>query len=93
MYTFRLTSFLLFTTAFWLVEMGAALTTWAVLSHFLFPSSSTKTPSSHPVKPDPTTTTSKPIKPDPDTPLESPSATSRTFPTYGRQPPLRYAAR
>jgi len=91
MYKYWITSFLVFTSAFWMVEMTVALVAWAALSFYIFPAQSepmkTETPELH-VAPGAT-----PIKTEPeDAMIDDTSDTSRIFPTFGRQPPLRYSS-
>ncbi len=90
MYNHRVFSFAFLTAVFWSVEMTFALTIWIVISVLFF--SSTKDP----------TPTSK-SEPQEDGEIKSETAedhdlseglsdTSRTFPTYSGQPPLRYSS-
>ncbi|OCL09174.1 hypothetical protein AOQ84DRAFT_27469, partial [Glonium stellatum] len=92
MYNYRVLSFVAFTTLFWSVEMTFLLLTWAFFT-FIFSSPSTALGTARP-KREPTDS-SHPVKVEPDSDgatLESLSDTSRTFPTFSRQPPLRYSA-
>lgn len=91
MYNHRIFSFLAFTTVFWFTEL--LFTAIAILSISIY-----TTPSKPPIKTD-SGSDSTAIKAEPaqdetafnDNLLPSDlSDTSRTFPTYSRQPPLRY---
>lgn len=81
MYNYRLLSFLALTTIFWGVEMLAASAVWFGLSFI----SSTRSPTAQ-IKPGLTSEELSHV----DSP-EDLSDTSRTFPTFSRQPPLRYS--
>jgi hypothetical protein len=94
MYNYRIISLLLFTALFWTVEMAFLLVTWGLFT-LLF-SRSTPPAQNQPKREIQASTA---IKPDPEgtvesdaTELESLSDASHTFPTYSRQPPLRYSA-
>jgi len=80
MYNHRILSFILFTGLFWSSEVIFAMLSWLAL-RMLFASSA-------PVKKEDDETDTTVIKADSDEP--DLSDTPRTFPTYGRQPPLRY---
>jgi seipin len=87
MYNYRILSFIVFTSAFWGFEVTFAGFGWIVL-RTIFSKPTAKTES---VKDEETDRTATGIKPEgnesdgPDL-----SDTPRSFPTYGRQPPLRY---
>ncbi|KAH8598745.1 putative adipose-regulatory protein-domain-containing protein [Bisporella sp. PMI_857] len=84
MYNHRILSFLIFVSAFWIAEI-----IWSAVGWLLFRSLSTK----------PALLTPKPEEQDPSVKQEDEtddpdlSDTPRTFPTYGRQAPLRYEPR
>ena len=97
LYNHRITSFLIFTTSFWgasLITMGIV---WLFLSMYLQANASLSARGSVKNEED---SSSAPIKPEPtpDSEIFDPhspedlSDTSRTFPTLGRQKPLRYSA-
>jgi seipin len=89
MYNYRLSSFVVFSAAFWIVEMLAATVTWAVLSYYIFANKD----SSNPTTDETADPDNKPIKAESDDgTIDDMSDTERTFPTYGRQPPLRYSS-
>ena len=92
MYNYRILSFAFFTTLFWSVEMTFLLLTWAFFA-FIFSSSSTAPEPTRPKRePEDSSHTFKTgLDSDGATP-ESLSDTSRTFPTFSRQPPLRNSA-
>ncbi|KAF2814423.1 uncharacterized protein BDZ99DRAFT_568046 [Mytilinidion resinicola] len=88
MYNHRIISLVVFTTLFWTVEMAFLLFTWGLFTLF-FSSSTSQTQSKTEPKKE-----QQSIKADPDAPsedAESLSDASRTFPTFSRQPPLRYS--
>ncbi|KAF2500628.1 hypothetical protein BU16DRAFT_253933 [Lophium mytilinum] len=88
MYNHRVISLIVFTGLFWSVEMAFLLLTWGLFT--LFFSSST---SQSQAKIEPKNQRQS-IKADPDAPSEDAeflSDASRTFPTFSRQPPLRYS--
>ncbi|KAF2872149.1 putative adipose-regulatory protein-domain-containing protein [Massariosphaeria phaeospora] len=90
MYTYRLSSFVVFTGMFWGVEMGLVLSTWLVFT-LLF-GGSTEQPEAE------KSTDKKTIKNEDANPTPTPkperapseSDTSRTFPTLPSQKPLHY---
>ena len=93
MYRYRLTSFVVFTTLFWGVEMGVVLCTWGVFA-FLLGSTNTgeqliqkqNTAEGHGTEP-------RVPKSEYDSPPLTPlSATSTTFPTLSGQQPLHYSS-
>ncbi len=87
MYNHRILSFLVGVGSFWLSEVIAAGLAWVVLSSMF---SSTKPEENLPEKLD-GEVEGKRIKEEDKTDTEPDlSDTPRTFPTYGRQPPLRY---
>ena len=92
MYNYRILSFAFFTTLFWSVEMTFLLLTWAFFA-FIFSSSSTAPEPTRPKREPEDSSHAFKTEPDSDgaTP-ESLSDTSRTFPTFSRQPPLRHSA-
>ncbi|KAF2135408.1 uncharacterized protein K452DRAFT_23003 [Aplosporella prunicola CBS 121167] len=94
MYNFRISSFVVFTIAFWSVEMTFTLLAWLALSRF-FTLDTTDAPKREKTK----------IKKEGAIKTEDESAdddeaadddnlsdTSRTFPSYARQPSLRYSS-
>jgi seipin len=94
MYNHRIISLVTFSTIFWITELLSAGVAWYFFSSYLLPTSS---PTS--IKPEPDS--SSPIKAEgdgteSDTNLGPPSDlsdTPRDFPTYSRQPPLRYTGK
>ncbi|KAF2760955.1 hypothetical protein EJ05DRAFT_473528 [Pseudovirgaria hyperparasitica] len=101
MYNHRIISFITFTSLFYAIELTSLLISWALLS-LLFPSSSKpKPPPKSPkreIKPDDDDPAIK-LEHDHDHDHDSDSAesttlstTSRSFPTYTRQPPLHYSS-
>jgi seipin len=88
MYNHRIISFFTFTTTFWFAEILFAGLSWVTLRYVFTSSSKTKIEGS---KGEDTNGTVKgEIKEEPDTDEPDLSDTPRTFPTYGRQQPLRY---
>ncbi|KAI9832891.1 MAG: hypothetical protein M1819_003921 [Sarea resinae] len=89
MYNHRIISFFIFTTLFWFVEMISTAIAWLALAYaFSLP------PVQPSVKEEPEKDSGE-VKEENglETPLtEDLSDTSRTFPTYSRQPPLRYSS-
>ncbi|KAF2097141.1 hypothetical protein NA57DRAFT_77396 [Rhizodiscina lignyota] len=91
MYNYRLTCFVLFTLVFWAAEVTAVIFFWAILSYLVFPSKSTgrakieakEEDSESGIKAEPGGAAEEDLS-------EGLSETERTFPTYSRQPPLRY---
>ncbi|KAI9815305.1 MAG: hypothetical protein M1827_002785 [Pycnora praestabilis] len=88
MYNHRIISLLVFTTGFWAVELSFTFLAWLLLSsYFSSPRKETKE-----IKRD-LETDSQVFKTEEDTDAlftEGLSDTERTFPTFSRQPPLRY---
>jgi hypothetical protein len=83
MFTWRITSFFVLTTVFWVVELAVAATVWASLSVYM-----TYIPPHEQVK-------QENMKQEPrikDEEDEELSDTPHTFPTQTGQPPLRYAS-
>lgn len=99
MYNYRIICFVIFTSLFWLAELASALGCWFVLSYFVFQSRSgaasalTDEPEERGRKPklEDDEMTLKTEQQDEDA-TEGLSDTERSFPTYSRQPPLRYTA-
>lgn len=91
MYNHRIICFVAFTSMFWTAELFSALIGWAILSQLIF-----RKPEPAPIKSEHATDSEFPaIKsgPDDDEPVtEGLSDTSRTFPTFSQQPPLRYSS-
>jgi hypothetical protein len=88
MYNHRVISFVVFTSAFWGFEVMFACLSWMILRTFF---TSKNTVMKEGIKGEETDTTTTAIKPEPEESDEPDlSDTPRTFPTYGRQPPLRY---
>ncbi len=88
MYNHRIISLLVFTTIFWGVEITFTSVAWLVLSSYF----KTTTPTSESIKADRDSEASI-IKKEEESDAaftEDLSDTSRSFPTYSRQPPLRY---
>jgi seipin len=81
MYNYRISSFVVLTSIFWMVEMTVAGIFWLVLAIFVFPDSSPST--------DVKKEESVPIKQEHDEHSDM-SDTPHTFPTLSGQPPLRY---
>ena len=89
MYNHRIMSFFTFTTAFWFAEILFAGLGWMTLRYTFASSPKTKTGGSS--KDEVTDGAVKgEIKEEPETDEPDLSDTPRTFPTYGRQQPLRY---
>ncbi|KAA6410430.1 MAG: tubulin-tyrosine ligase [Lasallia pustulata] len=96
LYHHRILSYLIFTTAFWVVSMASSGLAWVVLSSYL--SAALTDPKSEDRDRDSTAaikTEQSEYSDEPLDPLstEDLSDTSRTFPTLGRQMPLRYTGR
>lgn len=92
MYNHRVLSFLIFTSAFWGSEVLFCLLAWLGLRTLFAPKTEVKMEG---IKGEETDTTGTAIKAEGDEDEEEDeepdlSDTPRTFPTYGRQPPLRY---
>ncbi|KAH7045339.1 hypothetical protein B0J12DRAFT_155753 [Macrophomina phaseolina] len=84
MYNYRLTAALVFTTAFWAVEMTCMILAWLALSNVF---------AARPrAKQEPKTEDETDVKTEGETETDLPelSDTPRTFPTYAGQPSLRY---
>jgi len=92
MYNHRITSFFAFTTAFWFSEIIFTGLGWVGLRYIFTSSDSSKTKTEGTIKGEDTdgSTVKAEIKEEPETDEPDLSDTPRTFPTYGRQPPLRY---
>lgn len=96
LYNHRVLSYLFFTTTFWFVSMASSCLAWVVLSSYVSPSGSKATPeeldrdSKAAVKTEPPDYDDEPFDP---FSTEDLSDTSRSFPTLGRQMPLRYTGR
>ncbi|KAL9636465.1 MAG: hypothetical protein Q9164_002803 [Protoblastenia rupestris] len=97
LYNHRILSFLVFTTSFWCSSIVSMSIVWLFLSIYLSTGPDTRRKV---VKKEDSDTNDLAIKlePTPDseifdpTSLEDISDTSRTFPTFGRQKPLRYSS-
>jgi seipin len=94
MYNYRVTSFVTFSICFWFVEMTFVLLSWLYLDYGLSKFGAAQQVPSNPLPKRETSEESQTIK---DEDSSSPafdelSDTSRTFPTFSRQPPLRYSA-
>ena len=92
MYNHRVVSFFLFTGAFWICEVVFAGIGW-VLTRMIITSSAGSKKEAGAIKSEDTdaSTTAAVVKKEEATDDEPDlSDTPRTFPTYGRQPPLRY---
>lgn len=90
MYNHRILSFVLFTSAFWGSEVLFCLLAWLALRTLFASKTEVKTEG---IKGEETDTTGTAIKAEEEEDEEEEpdlSDTPRTFPTYGRQPPLRY---
>lgn len=90
MYNYRILSFLFFTSAFWFAEIMFTIVGWIVLRSTL------STGKSAPLTTDRKgeSSTESVVKKEPeDTDEPDLSDTPRTFPTYGRQTPLKYESR
>ncbi len=85
MYNHRILSFIIFTTAFWGMEITFATLGWLALQTIFAPNSDRKKE----VKAEETDATAIGAEGE-ETDEPDLSDTPRTFPTYGRQPPLRY---
>lgn len=88
MYNHRIVSFFIFTTAFWFAEVFFALLGWAVV-RMKFGSSPAQLKGDVIKEEDTDASTQIKVGPE-DTDEPDLSDTPRTFPTYGRQPPLKY---
>ena len=97
LYNHRILSYLFFTTTFWSISMTSAFLAWLILSSY-FSSSLTATKSEDldldsakaTIKTEPSEFSDGPFDP---LSTEDLSDTARTFPTLGRQMPLRYPGR
>lgn len=93
MYNHRVLSFIAFTTLFWLSEVLFAAFGWLVL-RTVFSNSTTKGVKRKKIKQEgeeqETDTTTTGVKKEEETDEPELSDTPRTFPTYGRQQPLRF---
>ena len=97
LYNYRIISFFLFTTAFWAASMTTMTIVWLFLSVYLQADSSSYAKGSlkreydhdSPLLKSEQTPDSEFFDPNS---LDDLSDTSRTFPTFGRQRPLRYSA-
>ena len=92
MYNHRILSFFAFTTAFWFSEILFTGVGWIALQ-YIFISSSSKIKTEGAIKEEETDTSTVKVETkeeEPETDEPDLSDTPRTFPTYGRQPPLRY---
>ncbi|KAF2086803.1 hypothetical protein K490DRAFT_43655, partial [Saccharata proteae CBS 121410] len=88
MYNYRVISFITFTLIFWAVELTFMMLAWFALTTMF------SSPTTQP-KGEPGETSSHAVKKEEDAEADSGpdySDSSRTFPTYGRQPPLRYTS-
>lgn len=87
MYNHRIISFFIFVTAFWFAEVIFAVLGWAALRVIFAPVSREVVKKEEAEETDASTA----VKEE-DEEIDEPdlSDTPRTFPTYGRQPPLRY---
>lgn len=91
MYNHRITAFVLFTCAFWFAELLFTIIGWTAM-HSIFNRGSGEDIKREQIKSeeDDEQKTKTAIKEEPDTDDPDLSDTPRTFPTYGRQAPLRY---
>ena len=89
MYNHRIISFTAFTTAFWFAEIIFTALGWVAL-RYVFVSSSKPNTEGLVKGEDMDVTVKGEIKEEPETDEPDLSDTPRTFPTYGRQQPLRY---
>lgn len=87
MYNHRIASFVVMSSIFWAVEMTFTFVAWLILSFLIFPRSA----SAPAVKREHAEDSIKEEDTDEGT-IDDLSDTSRTFPTYSRQPPLRYSS-
>ncbi|GME41095.1 putative tubulin-tyrosine ligase protein [Neofusicoccum parvum] len=85
MYNWRITSALVFTTAFWAVEMTFMILAWVALSNIFAPASPRTKQEGKPED-----ETDVKTEGETETDLPDLSDTPRTFPTYAGQPSLRY---
>jgi seipin len=91
MYNHRILSFFAFTTAFWFAEILFTGLGWITLRYIFSSSTSSNHKTENSIKGEETDGTVKEeIKEEPETDEPDLSDTPRTFPTYGRQQPLRY---
>jgi hypothetical protein len=91
MYNHRITSFFGFTTAFWFAEIIFTCLGWIALRYIFTSATPSEIKTEGAIKGDETDATIKSeIKDEPETDEPDLSDTPRTFPTYGRQQPLRY---
>lgn len=94
MYNYRIISFVVCTTIFWIAELVSALVGWMVLSYLMFPSKDERGPLSTrkiQADDDESMVKTEPGEDEGDE-TEELSDTERSFPTYSRQPPLRYSS-
>lgn len=89
MYNYRILSFVVFTAAFWGMEVFGLLFSWVILRSIF---ASSKIDSEKRLKLEDEDTTGEIVKNETDEFGEL-SDTERTFPTYGRQKPLKYEGR
>lgn len=81
MYRYRMLSFLAFTSVFWSVSMVSASLAWLILSTYIFPLAGTDKQEDD-----------EQIMIKTEREEDEMSDSPRTFPTLGRQPPLKYEA-
>lgn len=92
MYNHRIASLIIFTSAFWIVEVIFALLGWIGFQMLL--SSESTSIKQEPLRKEDEDEDTETIKTEPQTEDDPDlSDTPRSFPTYGRQPPLRYEPR
>jgi len=84
MYNYRIASFVAFVGAFWFAEIMSSALSWVIFRSFF---SSSESPIKEVMKDD---TKNWSLKTENETDDPDLSDTPRTFPTYGRQAPLRY---
>jgi hypothetical protein len=87
MYNHRILSFLIFTSAFWFSEILFTLLGWLTIRYIFSTKTEVKTEL---VKTDETDASQVKAEGEEETDEPDLSDTPRTFPTYGRQAPLRY---
>jgi hypothetical protein len=87
MYNHRILSFLIFTSAFWFSEILFTLLGWLTIRYIFSPKTEVKTEL---VKTEETDASQVKAEGEEETDELDLSDTPRTFPTYGRQAPLRY---
>jgi len=87
MYNYRIASFVAFVGAFWFAEIMSSALSWVIFRSFF---SSSESPIKEVMKDD---TKNWSLKTENETDDPDLSDTPRTFPTYGRQAPLRYVPR